>query len=1024
MDKIFEYSDYFMIRVPFFSINHFFNNVELTINNTKAFEEAIAIASPNLYEGLFKEEIREKKIRNKEISLKKYYTRMSTRATPFGLFSGIGVGKVSDRTELELCDSTKFNKVASVDMKWLFKVIKNVEETLCKQSTSVMVQTNNMVYKLGKNYFLEEQSNLGQEDFYRSEKIEHIRLSSTKLLEYVFSLTRNPIEISLLIEKVSKYVHENDFKKIQSYIQNLLNNEFLVSSLRPPLVNSSPLDYFINQLEKHKIENDIASKLIELRKKIYTYNKMEIGSGVDIFQNIKELMKDLTYNEQLIKVDYRLAFNNPPSLNQNVANDAMLAASALWNISNQQEGLPWLKDYRLKFIEKYGLNQLVNINVVVNSTFGIGYPKGYEEQKLELENNENNNYQLSLALSTKYIESIKNKFSPVILDDNDLEDLSCHTNQDKAPNSGELYFYLYGDSNGHSYSDYAIEVSNLISSYDIGNTFGRFSNLLDDEEIEAINDDREKVNQKLNSIGILNVELSEIPSIGKNANVATTITNLNTKLNLRTVNFNESIDLEDIYVGVTLDRMFLYSKKHKKQLIFTSNNMLNYLSGSKIFRFLREVSLECYKMLAPIDIRIPIQIPVSPRIQWRNIILKPAEWILNKEDLFSKTDSMDIEMFKEYKKEYFLPRYIWINNKDNRLLVDTLDNIQLNILSQELKRHNKIIVTEDIVSAMETLKLPVHREKEQFYSEFVVPFKKINMNQSELNLLTENLNIMNPMVDMHMESDWFYIQLRVPTNIQDKFIINRIPLIIGILHKKNLIKKWFFIRYKTESGDSVLRIRVKAINKEQSDLYGHIYQLFLNWYNLLFNEGEVSGFEILPYIQEVYRYGGKYMISYIESLFEKNSEYVINLLHYKNENFDLLNSISTYWIMRKIGWDNEKIIDFTNKVIDQNKYKQIIRKYRSNAINLCKNEFEYFSLQYSDLYKSLVKQNEYLTKINELLTNCSQKDLTNSPEQIVGSLIHMHCNRVYGINIEKEGLILASINEIAKGVPYAERTYK
>lgn len=82
------------------------------------FEEAIAIASNDLYQNLNKENSIDRLI------LQKYLIRASTRCTPFGLFSGVSKGKLSEENNLVLSD---YKKKSMVDIQWLYKIIKKVE---------------------------------------------------------------------------------------------------------------------------------------------------------------------------------------------------------------------------------------------------------------------------------------------------------------------------------------------------------------------------------------------------------------------------------------------------------------------------------------------------------------------------------------------------------------------------------------------------------------------------------------------------------------------------------------------------------------------------------------------------------------------------------------------------------------------------------------------------------------------------------------------------------------------------------
>ena len=103
----YRFFDDYVIRTPLFSRKEFhkhankneISNAELKIiYNNLVFREAISLASPYLHKQLCKwlESEKEHNLQKQQKlknSLLKYYSRMSTRSIPFGLFTRVGLGK-------------------------------------------------------------------------------------------------------------------------------------------------------------------------------------------------------------------------------------------------------------------------------------------------------------------------------------------------------------------------------------------------------------------------------------------------------------------------------------------------------------------------------------------------------------------------------------------------------------------------------------------------------------------------------------------------------------------------------------------------------------------------------------------------------------------------------------------------------------------------------------------------------------------------------------------------------------------
>ncbi len=94
--------NHILLRFPYFSftkLSEFFNDEDKVkkIFNDSLFQEAIYIASPVLYIEMMK--YLENKLPEKEKSkifytLIRYFSRMCTRCTPFGLFSNVSIGEI------------------------------------------------------------------------------------------------------------------------------------------------------------------------------------------------------------------------------------------------------------------------------------------------------------------------------------------------------------------------------------------------------------------------------------------------------------------------------------------------------------------------------------------------------------------------------------------------------------------------------------------------------------------------------------------------------------------------------------------------------------------------------------------------------------------------------------------------------------------------------------------------------------------------------------------------------------------
>ena len=130
--------DYFMVRTPLLSINDYenmFSELE-TINerlidsfNSPLLRESIIVASRDLVDALERVDLTKpsKSLEQLKSSLIKYFIRLSTRPTPFGLFSGISIGRFGELSKIMISDSSQHIKRARPDMEWIYGIIKKAE---------------------------------------------------------------------------------------------------------------------------------------------------------------------------------------------------------------------------------------------------------------------------------------------------------------------------------------------------------------------------------------------------------------------------------------------------------------------------------------------------------------------------------------------------------------------------------------------------------------------------------------------------------------------------------------------------------------------------------------------------------------------------------------------------------------------------------------------------------------------------------------------------------------------------------
>ena len=268
--------DNFVVRVPLLPYKEFQNIFSENTNDEKlqkffrrtSFKESIYLASSDLY--LEMEKLIDSNIDFNESSkyrlkntLLKYFNRMSTRCTPFGLFSSVGIGHFDKEDSFPEKDSdwkrlreTKFDMYFSVALSQYLLSIPNIKDKL-------LFFPNNSIYKVGnKIRYIEHESKGMRRDYVISSAPLSPELE--KILNYSKEGKTIPQMIAIL--NSDNITSEESLE----YIEELIENRVIVSEMEPNISGVDFLDsiiFILNRIGAEKEKNillDIKNQLSKL----------------------------------------------------------------------------------------------------------------------------------------------------------------------------------------------------------------------------------------------------------------------------------------------------------------------------------------------------------------------------------------------------------------------------------------------------------------------------------------------------------------------------------------------------------------------------------------------------------------------------------------------------------------------------------------------------------------------------------------------------------------------------------------
>ncbi|MGH3914821.1 MAG: lantibiotic dehydratase, partial [Pseudonocardiaceae bacterium] len=212
----------------------------------EAVAAAVEVASPVLARRVGAvcagHEQRARQVRRAVVSVVRYLLRMTSRATPFGLFAG--VAPVRFGPELRVRYGQEHHVVARVDTEWLVGVITRLErcpELRCR----LPVVRNNLAFVRDGRLVVGCQQQPTTSG--RTEPAE-VSVRHTRAVETVIQAVGSPILIGDLTGKMRAEFPETPESVIEDMLAELVARRILVTSLRPPMTATDPLGHVVEEL--------------------------------------------------------------------------------------------------------------------------------------------------------------------------------------------------------------------------------------------------------------------------------------------------------------------------------------------------------------------------------------------------------------------------------------------------------------------------------------------------------------------------------------------------------------------------------------------------------------------------------------------------------------------------------------------------------------------------------------------------------------------------------------------------------
>lgn len=729
----YQFFEEYIVRTPLFSCKRFFETVnkheisdeelKIRLADDSVFLEALYLASPDLYEEILKWLHAEKQFSQKEHqklkhTLLKYYSRMSTRCTPFGLFSGVGLGKFNiDSKPVDSFEDPLFTDYLVRDTKLDMYFLVSLAQHFIKKPeirTKLLFQPNNTIYKVGtKIRYIEYQYSGGKRDYV---------ISSASLSEELQAVLKFS-KFGKTIQELTDILITEDItqEETSEFIEELIDNQVLTSEIEPNVSGRDFLDILISVLQRFQIgETNI---LISIQNKLHELDQ-NIGNPISNYAEIEKLIASFGIEyEQRYLFQTDLYSKDKLILSSNWKKELKTAFSFLNKITLTSKDIR-LEKFKKAFTERFE-GQEIPLQYILDSEIGLGYKqdislKGIHPYLDDLEfskseRNKNLNIELNpvqKVLNEKLQDTLLENQYKIELLDSDFE--GVNEKWDDLPDTISFLTEIISEGNTEKL------FLNGSTTSSAANLLGRFCS--EKSEIHKLTRTIAQKEQTLNPDCIL-AEVIHLPEarIG-NVIRRPTIRHYEIPYMAKSVLAEENqIAVDDLYISLKNNRIVLRSKRLNQEIRPYLTNAHNYFYNTlPMYHFLSDLySHEIRNSLRFDWGGLKDIYRFLPRVEYKNIILSKACWkIFDKDVTFLEQLMIDKDEFLSELKNWRIIRKIpaWIQwvQADNTLPLN-LENYDMAVIFIQTVKKKKTIMVEEFL----------FNENKDFKHEFVFPMYQL-----------------------------------------------------------------------------------------------------------------------------------------------------------------------------------------------------------------------------------------------------------------------------------------------------------
>ena len=842
--------------------------------------EALFVASPSLDESLelWIRDPQGERGQKVERTLVRYFTRMSTRPTPFGLFAGCSVGVVGDRTRLSIDARANYQRHTRLDMDYLTALTATLSQDRALRD-ALLFRPNSSLYRAaGRLRYVESRLD-GKSRSYH--------LAAVEPTDYLFAtLARasNGALLSDLARGLCEADPEVSQEEAAEYLAALVDNQVLVSDFGLAVTGPEPVHRLITQIREVPPIAGVAQSLDQAQRAIAQLDGQGLGSSPEVYRGIARTLEALPAKVELPRL-FQVDLHKPSptaTLGTDILEQIIDAVGLLHRIAPKRPAGGALDRFRDAFRQRYETREVPLVEVLDEES-GIGFDSssspGAEGSPL-LEGlvfpptgaEESGSWTPRDAfLLAKLTTALRLGIREISLQGSDLDALESR-DPPPLPDAFMVIARVIGAPNGAATAD-SLRV--LVSGADGpsgAKLLGRFCH--GDPQLTRFVEQHLRAEEAFRPDAIF-AEIVHFPE-GRIGNVLLRPVLREheiTYLGLSGAPREKQIPVADLLVSVVGSRIVLRSASRGKEVIPRMTNAHNYSWRSLgMYRFLCALQIDGVASGLGFSWGALDSAPFLPRIVSGRKILSKARWRITREDIEAMAEARGNEAYlivQRIRENLGLPRLVSVADGDNTLLVD-LDNVLSIETFVQLLKGRPWARLEEVLPAPSDL--CADGPEGSFAHELVIPFvrKEATAQPKIRSRSTPPAGIAR---SLQPGSPWLYAKLYTGTSGVDQILRSVVAPVIRSAVASGAADRWFFIRY----GDPDWHLRLR-LHGPPVRLLSEVLVALQAEVGPLVSTGQVWRFQLDTYEQELERYGGAEGMVVAEKIFHADSEAALGII--------------------------------------------------------------------------------------------------------------------------------------------------